>query len=191
MAKGITFEASAPYTPEQNGHAERKGGVLIAKARTMRIAANIPRDMWPEAMQAAGYIANRTPMAKHAWKTPFENVKGYSPNLSHLKLWGCKAYARINLLPNKQKLSERAHIGHLMGYDSTNIYRIWIPSKRKVIRTKDVIFNESSFYAPEEIDLLQIIEEPMQETTFEPTTLKYLSIVQEDSDNEAEPENSL
>ena len=66
-AKGVTFEASAPCMPEQNGHAERKGSVLTAKARTMRIAANIPLDMWPEAMQAAGYITNRTPTAKHAW----------------------------------------------------------------------------------------------------------------------------
>jgi hypothetical protein len=28
-AEGLTFEPSAPYTPEQNGSAERSGGVII------------------------------------------------------------------------------------------------------------------------------------------------------------------
>ena len=37
-----------------------------------------------------------------------------------------------------------------MGYDSTNIYRIWIPSKKKVISTTDVMFNKSLFYDPKE-----------------------------------------
>ena len=186
-AKGITFEASAPYTPEQNGHAERKGGILAAKARTMRIAANIPQNMWPEVIQTAGYVANRTPMKKHDWKTPFEIVKHNAPNLSHLKAYGCKAYAKINLLPKKQKLAERAHIGHLIGYDSTNIYRVWIPSKHKIIRTRDVIFNERSFYNPGDVDLLQIIEKPMIETTLEPIALKHISATQiGNSDSESE-----
>jgi hypothetical protein len=35
----------------------------------------------------------------------------------------------------------KAWIGYLVGYDSTNIYRIWNPVLKKVIRTRDVIFN--------------------------------------------------
>ena len=30
--KGIMVEYSSPYTPEQNGAAERSGGVIMAKA---------------------------------------------------------------------------------------------------------------------------------------------------------------
>jgi len=33
------------------------------------------------------------------------------------------------------KLDPRAHIRYLIGYDSTNIYRIWIPHTGKVIST--------------------------------------------------------
>ena len=166
---GITYEASAPYTPAQNGHAERMGGVLAMKARALRIEASLPGYLWNEAIRTAGYIANRTPMRKHDWKTPFEAVTHMEPQLFHLKAYGCKAYAHKHNLPKKLKLDERAHIGHLVGYDSTNIFRIWVPSKRKIIRTRDVIFDEDKgkSYDPTEPDLYQLVTEPMIETTFE------------------------
>jgi hypothetical protein len=31
-------------------------------------------------------------------------------------------------------------IGHLVGFDSTNIFRIWLPTIGRVIRTRDVVF---------------------------------------------------
>ena len=58
-------------------------------------------------------------------------------------------------------MKERAHIGHLVGYDARNIFRIWIPSQRKVIRTRDVIFDDSTRYDPPDIDVMQAISEPM------------------------------
>lgn len=102
-------------------------------------------------------------MQKHGWKTPFEMALGGVPNLSHLRKIGCKAYALDKHIPLKQKLKERAHIGHLMGYDSTNIFCIWIPSQRKIIRTRDVQFDENFFYnsAKLEPDLSQLTLEPM------------------------------
>ena len=51
------------------------------------------------------------------------------------------------------KLDPRAHIGYLVGYDSTNIYRIWIPHKGVVISTQDVIFDEKTFFDGKRTDL--------------------------------------
>ena len=51
------------------------------------------------------------------------------------------------------KLNPRAHIGYLVGYNSTNIYRIWIPHKGKVISTRDVIFDEETFFYGKRTDL--------------------------------------
>jgi hypothetical protein len=31
-------------------------------------------------------------------------------------------------------------IGHLVGFNSTNIFRIWLPTIGRVIRTRDVVF---------------------------------------------------
>ena len=42
LAKGIKIEPSAPDTQAQNGGAERSGGVIKEKARTMRLDSNLP-----------------------------------------------------------------------------------------------------------------------------------------------------
>ena len=59
--RGIVEERSAPHTQAQNGGAERSGQSLILKGRTMRIHANLPHNLWPLILPAAGYIMNRTP----------------------------------------------------------------------------------------------------------------------------------
>ena len=51
-------EYSALYTPGQNRAAERSGGLIITKARIIRINANLPEDLWPEITVAAGYLLN-------------------------------------------------------------------------------------------------------------------------------------
>ena len=120
--KDITYEPSASDTPAQNGYSERKGKMLATKARAFRIEAGLPTYLWNELMRTAGYIANWTPMQKHNWKTPFEKVFKVPPDLSQLRKIGSKAYTLDKHIPRTQKLQERAHIGYLVGYDSTNIY---------------------------------------------------------------------
>lgn len=58
---GILQERTAPYTTDQNGKTERSGGVLTIRARAVRIASQLPTDMWPEIYKAVGYLSNRTP----------------------------------------------------------------------------------------------------------------------------------
>ena len=55
------------------------------------------------------------------------------------------------------KLAPRAHIGYLVGYDSTNIFRIYIPNQKKVIRTRDVKFNEQLLYDDSQPDLANVL----------------------------------
>ena len=69
-----------------------------------------------------------------------------------MKAYVCIAYVLIKSkgdpdYPKKlEKLQPRAHIGYLVGYTSTNIYRIWIPYKRNVISARDILFDEQKFY---------------------------------------------
>ncbi|KAI1666494.1 polyprotein [Pyrenophora tritici-repentis] len=53
-----------------------------------------------------------------------------------------------------QRLDPKAWIGYLVGYQSTNIYRIWIPSMAKVISTRDVVFNEDTIFNGKTKDLM-------------------------------------
>jgi len=82
--KAIDTELSAPRTQDQNGLAERSGGVVIAKARAMRIGANLPHDLWKEMVNTAAYLHNRTPRENLDWKTPYEVFYTHTSKLSGL-----------------------------------------------------------------------------------------------------------
>ena len=148
--RSIRAELSAPNTQDQNGGAERSGGVIIEKARTMRIAANLPHSLWRVMVESACYLRNRTPLQRNKWKSPFEMVFGKQPSVTHLKAYGCRTYAMTAVAQLKrnrrQKLDPKAYIGYLVGYASTNIFKIWIPHKDKVILTRDVLFDETTFF---------------------------------------------
>ena len=90
----------------------------------MRIKANLPTDLWPEIVKAAGYIRNKTLVQKLEWKTPFEAIKKKKPQYVYMHVYRCRAYPLDYHIPKKKKLEPQAHIRYLVGYDSTNIYRI-------------------------------------------------------------------
>ncbi|KAF7572456.1 hypothetical protein PtrM4_099560 [Pyrenophora tritici-repentis] len=166
----IRLEPSAPDTQAQNGGAERSGGVIKEKARAIRLDANLPWELWPEITRAAVYLYNRTPNYPNKWKSPYEIfftraaatngiVTGpRRPNQAHLRAYGCKAFAMTDDThqgkSRLQRLDPKAWIGYLVGYQSTNIYRIWIPSMAKVISTRDVVFNEETIFNGKTEDLM-------------------------------------
>ena len=51
------------------------------------------------------------------------------------------------------KLDLQAHIGYFVSYDFTNIYRIWILYKGIIISTKDIIFDEKTFFDGKQTDI--------------------------------------
>ncbi|EDN10858.1 predicted protein [Histoplasma mississippiense (nom. inval.)] len=155
---GLEIEYSSEYIHEQNGAAERAGAIITTRARTLRIESLLPQSLFPEIAIAAVYLLNRTPTKMLGWKSPLRALEEYlhieQHSCAHLRAYGCRAYAKIpNEILNRnrsQKLDPRAHIGYLVGYDSTNIFRIWIPHLDRVIRARDVIFGGNRRYNPEE-----------------------------------------
>lgn len=143
---GIRYEPRAEYTEEQNGLAERAGSLLVVRARAMRIQAGLPKSLSHELLRTAAYVLNRTPTEALQWKTPYEVVWKTKPKVHHMHPIGCQAYVLNRSLKRADKLESRALIGHLVGYDSTNIFRIWLPTRDEVIRTRDVIFEPAKFY---------------------------------------------
>jgi hypothetical protein len=45
-----------------------------------------------------------------------------------------------------KRLNPRNWIGYLVGYDSTNIYRIWNPKANRIVRIRDVILDEDRVF---------------------------------------------
>lgn len=44
----------------------------------------------------------------------------------------------------------------------TRIFRIWIPSKNRIIRSRDVIFDDNLFYDPKDLDLGATLPESVE-----------------------------
>lgn len=73
------------------------------------------------------------------------------PDITYLKAYGCQAYpltreAQEGIRKRDLKTQPHAEVGYLVVYDSTNIFRIWIPERQEVRRVRDVTFNETHFY---------------------------------------------
>lgn len=71
--KGIKFSVNIPYTPEQNGIAERENRTFLEAARSMIYSnSDLPLFVWAEAMNTAVDVINRTGPNRHGDKTPYE-----------------------------------------------------------------------------------------------------------------------
>ena len=66
------------------------------------------------------------------------------PLVSHIRVIGCKTYVLIEKEKRVvlEKLAPRAEVGILVGFEGYYIYRVYIPSKRRVVRTSHYRFNK-------------------------------------------------
>jgi hypothetical protein len=92
---GIQRQTSAPYSPQQNGVAERGNRTIMECGRSMILAQGLELEFWGEAVNTAVYIKNRCPTKAIDSKTPQEAWSGRKPEVSHLRVFGCKAFARV------------------------------------------------------------------------------------------------
>src|SRR4051812_33771830 len=99
----------------------------------MQLNVRLLATLAPKIFISAGYILNRTLNERLGWKTPYEIVYGRQLIVSHMVAYGSLAYVLNKRINAGRKLDSRAIIGYLVGYDLTNIFRIWIPSKDEVI----------------------------------------------------------
>ena len=80
-----------PYTPQQNGVAERINQTLLEMVRLMMAQANLPISYWGDALLTAAYILIRVPF-KLVYSTPYELWTSKKPNLNALLPWGSTGY---------------------------------------------------------------------------------------------------
>ena len=86
---GILHQTSCPYTPQQNGVAERKNRHLMEVARSVMFQTNVPKRFWSDAVMTACYLINRTPTRILGDLTPFEVLNNPKPFIDHLRVFGC------------------------------------------------------------------------------------------------------
>ena len=94
---GILHQHSVPYTPTQNGVAERKNRTLKEMANCMIQSKNLPSNFWAEAVNCANYIQNQMPHKAVLHMTPEEAWSHIKPDVSTFRVFGSAAWA---LIPN-------------------------------------------------------------------------------------------
>lgn len=141
---GIQHQKTAPYSPQQNGMAERMNRTLMDKVRCMLIDSGLSKGFWAEALLTATHIVNNLPCKGTKPSTPHEMFTGHPPNYGRFKVFGCKAMAHVNDT-KRRKLDAKSVECVFLGYEAdTKAYRLYNPSTKKIIISRDVIFMETT-----------------------------------------------
>src|SRR5436190_8648807 len=93
-----------------------------------------------ELANTVDYLKNRSPTSAVA-TTPYELWNGVKPNLTHLRILGSAAYIHVPK-EKRTKLDTYSHKGILVGYGGTNQYRVWDLTRKDVVVSRDVRFDE-------------------------------------------------
>lgn len=137
---GIHHQFSLPYTPEQNGVAERFNRTLVEKCRCMLADSKLSKQFWAEAVNTSCYISNISPHSGLV-STPEEIWSGRKPSVRHLRVFGCTAYIHIPK-QKRRKLDLKSEKAIFVGYSSKSKgYRL-LNSHRKLVESRDVEFFE-------------------------------------------------
>jgi transposase InsO family protein len=168
--EGIIHQTSVPYDHEQQGLAERPNRTILESAEAMRHHAGLEPQFWADAVATSVYLYNRFPHTSLNFKTPYEKWFNRTPNLCHVRVFGCNAWVHQQNRFHK-KLTPKAYRAIFIGYaDRQKAYRFWDPEKMQLVVSRDVVFDESAFTfnkdvsirsdAPSEhLDFLQILND--------------------------------
>lgn len=140
--KGIIIDYTVPYSPQQNGKAERKNRSLVERSRTILEEAGMSKVFWSEAIRTANYVMNRG-ISSNLNVTPAEIWYNSKPDISNFRIFGCVAYSHIQR-EFRDKFESKAEKCVMVGYAPTG-YRLWNIRKEKIIIARDVEFNENIF----------------------------------------------
>ncbi|GJT30816.1 retrovirus-related pol polyprotein from transposon TNT 1-94 [Tanacetum coccineum] len=142
--KGISQNFSSPYTPEQNGVAERKNITLIEAARTMLNGSVLSKHFWTEAVRIACYTQNRSIIVKRHDKTPYEIFRERILDISYFHVFGCPVFIH-NHKDHLGKFDAKADDGYFLGYSFVSkAFRVFNTRRQQVEETYHVTFDENS-----------------------------------------------
>jgi len=75
---------------------EWKNRSLEEGASTLLNETNLPKYVWVDVVHTIYYTLNRVLIRPIIKKTPYELYKGRKPNISHLRVFGCKCFVLNN-----------------------------------------------------------------------------------------------
>lgn len=95
--EGIQIQYTVPYSPEQNGVAERLNRTLFKILRCF--FSDLPylvKELWAELVRIASYIKNRLPFSSNSsFLSLFEILYHRKPSIDHLRISESKCFYHL------------------------------------------------------------------------------------------------
>jgi len=111
----------------------------------VQLEACLPDSWWEFAFATATHVYNRTPIKHLKWKTPQEIFTGEKPKISHLHIFGYRAYV---YLPNEvytNKLTPCSELMIFIGYKDNGYRFIHHIQGNVIFHFTQAIFDEGHF----------------------------------------------
>ncbi|CAI7922056.1 unnamed protein product [Closterium sp. NIES-53] len=139
--EGIIQSFTLPESPQQNGIAECRIGLVMEVARTSMIHAAAPQFLWPFAVWYAAHQLNLWPRVSLPETSPTLRWTGEVGDASVFRVWGSRAFVCDT---SADKLSPRAIPCVFLGFvpDAPG-WQFYHPTSRCVFPSQDVMFDES------------------------------------------------
>ncbi|CAI7764704.1 unnamed protein product [Closterium sp. NIES-54] len=143
-AEGICQTFTLPASPQQNGIAERRMGMVMDVARTSMIHATAPHFLWLFAVQYAAHQINLQPRVSLPETTPTLRWTRKVGDASVFCFWGSRDFVRDTLA---DKLSSCAVPCVFLRFSpDTPGWQFYHSNSRRVLSSQDVTFDESVSY---------------------------------------------
>ncbi|KAD6118667.1 hypothetical protein E3N88_09938 [Mikania micrantha] len=128
-----------------NGVVERRHRHVVETGLTLLAHSHVPHRFWHFAFDTAVYLINRMPSRTTSRMSPFEQLFKRKPDLSFLRVFGCKCYPHLRPY-NKHKMDFRSTSCVFLGYSTAHHgYRCFDPVTDRIYICRHVRFNESFF----------------------------------------------
>jgi hypothetical protein len=153
---GIKHDLTCANTPFQNGVSERKNCTVLEMTQSMLLGSKLPSPLWEEATRCSVYLLNWISHKSIQMTTPFQRLTGAIPNLSHIRVFGCKV--SVLLTKKGDKLASKSFPATFVGYDNqSKAYRVFDATRHKVYLSQNVQFDEDTFTLTKRVhkDLLE------------------------------------
>ncbi|CAI7929682.1 unnamed protein product, partial [Closterium sp. NIES-54] len=140
-AQGIRQTFTLPASPQQNGIAECRIGMVMDVARTSMIHAAAPHFLWPFVVQYAVHQLNLQPRVSLPETSPTLRWTGKVGDASAFRVWGSRAFVRDL---SADKLSPRAVPCVFLGFPpDAHGWKFYHPTSCRVLSSQNVTFDES------------------------------------------------
>ena len=119
----------------------------------MMSSVSAPKVFWVVTCETAIYLRNRSPCSRLKGKTPYKYWFGKMPDISHLRIWGCKVICQVPK-EHRKKLDYKATGGVFVGSClKLKHYKIYDPKNRRLITSHNIIFYEDCSHCKSAVEI--------------------------------------